>query len=211
MHCNTCGAELIPDARFCTRCGAKVELAALLGVGTDLPVVPALPAVPAVPAVPAEPPAMREPQRSEGHHRSSGNFTPGRIAAMVATFVVLTILGTFALSQLFGSDVPDPVATSASTDPGQATASPSDESSPEPPLLSRALRSRAPPVRARRPPRRPRCPTAPGGVQTAAVTPSRRHTPATATRPARSPTQSARPTARRARPQTPSRSGPTAP
>ncbi|MEO7269868.1 MAG: zinc ribbon domain-containing protein [Knoellia sp.] len=128
MHCRSCGAKLIPDARFCTRCGAKVELAALLGVGTDLPPVPA------APAVPAEPPATREPQRSEGHHRSRGNFTPGRIAAMVATFVVLTILGTFALSQLFGPDAPDQAANSASPDPdpGQGTASPSGESSPAP-------------------------------------------------------------------------------
>jgi hypothetical protein len=129
MHCSSCGAEIIPDARFCTRCGAKVELAALLGVGTDLPPVPAAPAV--TPAA-AEPPTVWEPQRSPGHHRSSGSFTPGRIAAMVATFVVLTILGTFTLSQLFGTDVPDPVATSATSDPGQGTASPSGESSPEP-------------------------------------------------------------------------------
>ncbi|WP_050766621.1 zinc ribbon domain-containing protein [Janibacter sp. HTCC2649] len=126
MHCGSCGADLIPDARFCTRCGARVELGSLLGVGTDLP------------PVPAQPPVATEPQPvapTEGHHGPGGNFTPGRIAAMVATFVVLTILGTFVLSQLFGSDVadaPNSAATSASTSAGPDTASPSGEPSPEP-------------------------------------------------------------------------------
>ncbi len=135
MHCGSCGAELIPDARFCTRCGAKVELAALLGVGTDLPPVPAQAPAVRQPPPPQQPDAQQgqpQPPAPADHHGPGGTFSTGRIAAMVATFIVLTILGTFALSQLFGSDAPDPVATSASPDPGQGTASPPGESSPEP-------------------------------------------------------------------------------
>ncbi|MFW5473282.1 hypothetical protein ACOCJ5_08240 [Knoellia sp. CPCC 206450] len=59
------------------------------------------------------PPTRGEP------HAPAPTFTPGRVAAMVATFVVLTVLGTWTLSQLFGSTsngAPDPT--------GAATAGP---------------------------------------------------------------------------------------
>lgn len=126
MHCVSCGAELIPDARFCTRCGARAELGAFLGVGTDLPPVPAPPAVPRLP------PEQVVSRTSHHHPGPNGDFSAGRIAAMVATFVVLTILGTFALSQIFGTDTPESPSASESTDTGQGTGDPSPETTPPP-------------------------------------------------------------------------------
>ena len=63
-------------------------------------------------------------------HAAAPTFTPGRVAAMVATFVVLTVLGTWTLSQLFGSTssgAPDP--TSAATSASTASPSPSGSES----------------------------------------------------------------------------------
>lgn len=124
MHCVSCGTELIPDARFCTRCGAIVELGAVLGVGTDLPPVSAPHAV----RVPPE----QVVSRVSGHHGPNDDFSAGRIAAMVATFVVLTILGTFALSQIFVSDTPESPSASESTGADQGTGDPVPETTPQP-------------------------------------------------------------------------------
>lgn len=170
MHCRSCGADLPADAEYCSRCGARVELGSVLGVGTDLPPVapreqsapapapapaedlsqtrelprvapveapatqPAQPAQPAAPGQRPAPAAARpvepEPVRGPGHSR-------GSIVAMVATFVVLTLVGTFALTRILGSDDPKPTATgtpsSASSSTGEETgASPSAPSSDAP-------------------------------------------------------------------------------
>lgn len=133
LPCASCGADLPADARFCTRCGARVELGSLLGVGTDLP-----PADPAPAHASAHPPV--DPREDHDAQRD-GTFSAGRIAAMAATFVVLTILGTFALSQLFGSGSPEPPATSASGE-----ASPSSSPEPSPPVPSPSEPSAADPT-----------------------------------------------------------------
>ncbi|WP_245613957.1 zinc ribbon domain-containing protein [Knoellia sinensis] len=220
MPCTSCGNPLPSDARFCSRCGEKVALTSLLGVGTDLPPAPTreellaqaqaaraeaqaraqaqgggsetvtaqsgsassagsdsagsdsaetngvapeaprtepiqmdnavtprheptavLPA--ALPlqrdaGVPMrrEPAAARDNTWSRRPSESQSAFPPGRIAAMVATFVVLTLVGTFALSKMFGSNAPqasaDPAATSAASGPAGSSGEPSTEESPEP-------------------------------------------------------------------------------
>lgn len=162
MHCRSCGADLPVDAAFCTQCGARVELGSVLGVGTDLPAVPPrepartpveglsqtreLPRIdPSAGPVHARsaPPATAAPAPLEapagddagpGHSRRS-------VLAMVATFVVLTIVGTFALTRLVGSDDPQPsTAASSSAQPSEetgdaqpapSTSSPEATSSPE--------------------------------------------------------------------------------
>ncbi|MDT0212637.1 hypothetical protein Q9R29_01960 [Rothia sp. ARF10] len=77
-------------------------------------------------------PASRPDDRSARTelHAPAPTFTPGRVAAMVATFVVLTVLGTWTLSQLFGSTssgAPDP--TGAVTSASTASSSPSPTAS----------------------------------------------------------------------------------
>lgn len=67
------------------------------------------------------------------HDGPAPTFTPGRVAAMVATFVALTVLGTWTLSQLFGSTpdgAPDPT--------GAATAGSTVSSPPPSPSGSRS-------------------------------------------------------------------------
>ncbi|MFW5473268.1 zinc ribbon domain-containing protein [Knoellia sp. CPCC 206450] len=164
MHCRSCGADLPVDAAFCTQCGARVELGSVLGVGTDLPAAPsrepartpaedlsqtrelpridpsagnvhARPAPPAA-AAPAPLEAPADDDTGQGHSRNS-------ILAMVATFTVLTIIGTFALTRLLGpDDRPRSTSTSASSSPAAAeeagdaqpapsTSSPQASSSPE--------------------------------------------------------------------------------
>lgn len=202
MHCSSCGADLLPDARFCTACGHRVELGTMLGVGTDLPPAPTSaelaeqarrareeaarraagqpPVEPDAPSPPVassaaasstasgafsgapgevstpephratglddtaamEPVRPREPTptaaratgprgddgpyRDERSARGSGTFTPGRVAAMVATFVLLTVIGTFALSALFGSGDPDSDAADSTTSTAPASPSASE-------------------------------------------------------------------------------------
>lgn len=140
MRCASCGTQLPQDALFCSSCGKRVELGSVLGVGTDLPPVPPLsqegrPTRADRPARATHPAAQRgapEPQEQwqDGDHRASGGtFSVGRIAAMVATFVVLTILGTFALSQIFGSNAPETPAASSTTTDEPVTESPTPGSS----------------------------------------------------------------------------------
>lgn len=146
MDCRTCGVDLPRDAVYCLRCGARVELGSVLGVGTDLPphdraepageqdlsetaVLPRIPAPsqpqsqqsqsqarPAQPMQPAAAAATPAPAGTSGHSR-------GMILAMVAAFAVLTIIGTFALTRIVGSDGSDGPETAAtpttSTEEGQ--------------------------------------------------------------------------------------------
>lgn len=142
MHCRSCGADLPVDAAFCTQCGVRVELGSVLGVGTDLAPGPRrhgavstasddlgrtreLPRVAPVPA--AEGRSLDDGTRSR---RSRSH-----VLAMVATFAVLTIIGTFALTRIAGSDDSPPVtaASSAATSPvseetGDTQSSPSTSS-----------------------------------------------------------------------------------
>ena len=120
MQCRSCEADLPVDAVFCARCGTRVALGSVLGVGTDLPPVPLRDRPQAPSAVtreagptdeaelsqtrelprlaPHEPAALPAPRdEGTGHSRNS-------ILAMVATFAVLTLIGTFALTRLVGSD-----------------------------------------------------------------------------------------------------------
>jgi len=151
MHCRSCGADLPVDAAFCSQCGARVELGSVLGVGTDLPVVPPRERTPATgsrddlgqtrelpridPAAgpvrsrPAPPP-VREPAPATAATEASaeGDGHPGHsrssVLAMVATFAVLTLIGTFALTRLVGSDDPassTPTTTSASSPASEET------------------------------------------------------------------------------------------
>lgn len=119
MRCATCGSELPSDARFCSRCGGKVVLGSVLGVGTDLPPVQRV----------APEPVHAPPGDDPGTH---GGFSAGRLAAMVATFVVLTIIGTYTLSQVFGPDAPEQPSGSAGSTAGPGTASAPPETPPEP-------------------------------------------------------------------------------
>lgn len=208
MPCSSCGADLPRDAAYCLRCGARVELGSVLGVGTDLPPVPPrgqstpaqppaaqppaapseathvepddlsktaelprLAVPPQVPQAPAQappasrqqgqgrptrpprvgqtlppppPPAPATPAASSATASGSGGpggtggshgsgHSRGSVMAMVATFLVLTIIGTFALTRILGSDDPAPVAATPSVsseegEPSTAT-SPSNESS----------------------------------------------------------------------------------
>lgn len=216
MPCSSCGADLPRDAAYCLRCGARVELGSVLGVGTDLPPVPPrgqptpaqppaaqppaaqpsaapseathvepddlsktaeLPRLAVPPQAPAQappaspqqgqgrptrpprvgqtlppppPPAPATPAASSATAPGSGGavgsggshgsgtsggsgHSRGSVMAMVATFLVLTIIGTFALTRILGSDDPAPVAATPSVsseegEPSTAT-SPSNESS----------------------------------------------------------------------------------
>ena len=160
MPCRSCGVDLPRDAVYCLRCGARVELGSVLGVGTDLPPVPPrnqpapepeqeleadltqtaelprlqvpppvaprqqpAPAAPSQQAAstPPPPPANGGAVLGSGHSRAS-------VMAMVATFVLLTIIGTFALTRILGSDDPQPTAASASPSASseEGEASPSD-------------------------------------------------------------------------------------
>lgn len=173
MHCRSCGADLPDHAEYCLRCGERVQLGSVLGVGTDLPPMPQrerpvppedptegpsegspedlsktaeLPRVagpvaagataapsltpspdPVGPGGPGGPvgPTDEEPAKRPGHSRAS-------ILAMVATFVVLTLIGTFALTRILGSGDPDPAATSATSPSATPSGSDSTSESPEP-------------------------------------------------------------------------------
>ncbi|KRE42879.1 zinc ribbon domain-containing protein [Knoellia sp. Soil729] len=153
MHCRSCGADLPDRAEYCPRCGARVELGSVLGVGTDLPPMPPreeadeptdlsqtreLPrvagtAVPVAAGAQASPPPGA-PQPSgpldEEDPKGSGH-SRGSILAMVATFVVLTLIGTFALTRLVGSDDPQPSATAGAPTTSQSTSG-SGQPSPTP-------------------------------------------------------------------------------
>ncbi|MFC7485553.1 hypothetical protein ACOCJ7_03430 [Knoellia sp. CPCC 206453] len=161
MPCRSCGVDLPRDAVYCLRCGARVELGSVLGVGTDLPpfpprnqpapapepvpvtepaphedltktsVLPRLqvpaaagprqqptPATPAAP-IPPTPPVGGDTSGGSGHSR-------GSVIAMVATFVLLTIIGTFALTRILGSDDPAPTAVAPSVTSEEGEPSPSD-------------------------------------------------------------------------------------
>lgn len=129
MECASCGRGLAADARFCPRCGGRVELGSILGVGTDLSPVPpgGEPASEREPAEPTRALVRRDVADPNdlppgGGRGSSGEFTPGRIAAMVATFVALTVVGTFVLTQLFGSPTQG---SSAASEASESSANPS--------------------------------------------------------------------------------------
>ncbi|MFW5470354.1 hypothetical protein ACOCJ4_09945 [Knoellia sp. CPCC 206435] len=157
--CRSCGTSLAPDAAYCSRCGSRVELGSVLGVGTDLPPVPRRDAEPApldrtaelprVETAPTSLAATDPPSPTPSHSR-------GSIVAMLATFLVLTVIGTFALTRLTGSGepgvaagaparvpatapveeeaVPDAASPSATTTPSPTPSapSPSASASPEP-------------------------------------------------------------------------------
>ncbi len=151
MHCRSCGADLPDDAEYCLRCGARVELGSVLGVGTDLPpVVPPAPpedlgktaemprlpvpndADPVAQPAPA-PPAEVPPQQAApvGNRARGSGHSRGSILAMIATFVLLTLVGTFALTRIIGSGEPTPSATTAP--PSSASASPGQPTEPTEP------------------------------------------------------------------------------
>ncbi|WP_353951834.1 hypothetical protein V6K52_19770 [Knoellia sp. S7-12] len=143
MDCRSCGVDLPRDAVYCLRCGARVELGSVLGVGTDLP--PAAPrdlsrspeivpdpdlsetaVLPRLPQPPASPPAhpvqpVQPVQQDEAASPNTSGHSRGTILAMVATFVALAIIGTFALTRILGSDAPALTATAASVSPTSAT------------------------------------------------------------------------------------------
>lgn len=96
--------------------------------GRPVPAAPA--AAPAAATSPAAAPDDHEPE----HSRSS-------ILAMIATFAVLTIVGTFALTRLLGSDDPEPAAEGTPTSsveetgdatPGPSTGAPTPSETPSP-------------------------------------------------------------------------------
>lgn len=126
MDCRACGAELPHHTAFCLRCGARVELGSVLGVGTDLPRV----------SVPAPEPSAGGFGDADGSGHSRGS-----ILAMVATFVVLTVIGTFALTRIAGSEAPasqaaTPSATVQEDESSSPTESSSDSSSDPSPSTS---------------------------------------------------------------------------
>lgn len=157
MYCRSCGAELPRDAVYCLRCGERVELGSALGVGTDVPPAQDAPVedlsqTRELPRMPVTPPASagqpHTPERpapapgpvaaapADGHASSGGPaHSRGTIAAMIATFVVLTLIGTFALTRILGSDESGTTASTAapttSAEEGEesASASPSPEAS----------------------------------------------------------------------------------
>lgn len=184
MRCRSCGADLPVDSAFCSQCGARVELGSVLGVGTDLPTAPTAPTAateaareqqpepepgpqaepdlgqtrelprlrhPAHPAAAAAAAApMGEPEPGPAHSRNS-------IVAMIATFAVLTIIGTFALTRLVGSGDPEPAAQSPSSsvveesgDAPAASSGPSGSPTPEGSPSASASASPAVPAGARR-------------------------------------------------------------
>lgn len=124
--CDSCGTPLTPDAAYCSRCGTRAGLGSVLGVGTDLPPVPDpvrvrgpqgpdLGRTAELPRVdPGAVAATHPVPRTPSHSRAS-------IAAMVATFLVLTVIGTFALVRLTGPTSPS-VAAGDAGDVGAAGA-----------------------------------------------------------------------------------------
>lgn len=149
-RCTACDREFAPGARFCPRCGAAVASQPtreeLLAQAERARAEARARRVHDRPAAVHEPTTVLElgtPPRHDdsppaGRHAPAPTFTPGRIVAMVATFVVLTVLGTWALSQLFGptsSGAPDPTtaATAGSTGSPSASASPSGSPSGDAP------------------------------------------------------------------------------
>ena len=152
MHCRSCGADLPDHAEYCLRCGARVELGSVLGVGTDLPPMPsrerpvapddlsqtaelprvAGPAAPvASPAQASAPPPPVAPQQAvpvDDDHPKGPGHSRSSILAMVATFVVLTLIGTFALTRIVGSGDPQPSATTAAPAASESTSEPTSES-----------------------------------------------------------------------------------
>ncbi|MFC7490609.1 MULTISPECIES: hypothetical protein [unclassified Knoellia] len=110
MDCRSCGADLHHDAAYCQRCGTRVELGSVLGVGTDLPSVPGLSRTAALPRQQSAPPSEQaaRPAQAEPFSTPTTGHSRGSVLAMVATFVVLTLIGTFALTRLFGSGAPEP-------------------------------------------------------------------------------------------------------
>lgn len=150
MDCRSCGVDLPRDAAYCLRCGAQVELGSVLGVGTDLPPMPPRAGEQDLVATGFAQSAQRTPPIRPSDVDATSGFGPSRstILAMVATFVVLTIIGTFALTRILGPDAPETVATLAtpvtpttSTEEGEAppsespttpSASPSNPPTPSP-------------------------------------------------------------------------------
>ncbi|MEO7269869.1 MAG: hypothetical protein ABIW49_11750 [Knoellia sp.] len=168
MPCRTCGVDLPRDAVYCLRCGARVELGSVLGVGTDLPPVPPcnqpepapepvtepiaateraphedltktaeMPRLQVPPrAAPRQPPApalQTPPAQSAQPVHPADSATTGRsghsrgsVIAMVATFVLLTVIGTFALTRILRSDDPAPAAVTPSVSSEEGEPSPSD-------------------------------------------------------------------------------------
>lgn len=152
-RCTACDGPLSPGARFCARCGAAVgspptreELLAraeraraeararsgAAGPSTHGPSTHELPRVdPAGEPVDHAPEPVDHAAEPVDEAPVTGTFTAGRVAAMVATFVLLTVLGTWTLSQLFGSapgGAPDP--TGAATAGSTTSPSPSASASP---------------------------------------------------------------------------------
>lgn len=120
MHCRSCGTDLAVDAAFCSRCGSRVQLGSMLGVGSDLPPAVARdtsrsPTDPSGSAPVEDRNLAREtPGGEAGDPGDDGpSYSRSSILAMVATFAVLTIIGTFALTRLFGSDDPRPAGAPA--------------------------------------------------------------------------------------------------
>ncbi|PRY58769.1 hypothetical protein BCF74_11150 [Knoellia remsis] len=101
MSCRSCGAALEGTAQYCSQCGARVELGALLGVGT------------AVDAAPVDPDVETEVERDRRP------FPLGRALAMVATFLVLTVIGALALTRIFGSGGPEQASAASSAQASQ--------------------------------------------------------------------------------------------
>lgn len=136
-RCTACDAELAPGARFCPRCGAAVAspptrdelLAQAERARAEARARSGAEAPTAEPADHAEMPSRHaEPSHEPDEPLApAATFTPGRVAAMVATFVVLTVLGTWTLSQLFGSTTgaPDPTTAATSGSTGSPSPSPS--------------------------------------------------------------------------------------
>ena len=104
--CRSCGTSLAPDAAYCSRCGSRVDLGSVLGVGTDLPPVPRRDPEPAALDRTAELPRVETVPTSlaaTAPSRPAPSHSRGSIVAMLATFLVLTVIGTFALTRLTGS------------------------------------------------------------------------------------------------------------
>lgn len=122
MDCRSCGVDLPRDAVYCLRCGARVELGSVLGVGTELP-----PAVVQPVAVP------QPPSRPDQPEKPTSATSRGTVLAMVATFIVLTVIGTFALTRIFGSDAPQTSASLTSTPEASEEGEPTPSVTPSSP------------------------------------------------------------------------------